>query len=349
MTAKCSVTASLSTVESPSEGVILDRTGTKATSKSRPAATKARAAGDDAVEMRISETASTAADAPDPDPAASSPAAEELAERYGLRRVGARPGPMVYLNDLWAHRHFTVELARSRYVARHQQDRLGMLWNILGPLIQAAVYATVFGILFTSRPSNWPAYVVSGVFIFTFSSRAITQGARAIIGNLGLVRAVHFPRAVLPLATTLIELFGMLPVIAVLFVIVAATGEPISVGWLLVVPALAIQTLFNLGVAFITARVTTHVRDFTQLLPFVMRIFFYTSAIFYEITRFPESIRPIVELNPLYTYIALVRQAVLENYTPQAYTWYVGGAWAVVTLVVGFFFFWHAEERYGRE
>ncbi|MQA83981.1 MAG: ABC transporter permease [Streptosporangiales bacterium] len=275
--------------------------------------------------------------------------AAEFAARHGLRRVGARPGPIRYLRQLWERRHFTMALARSRFIARNQQDRLGMLWNVLSPLIQAAVYATVFGILFTSRPDNWPAYVVSGVFIFTFSSRAITEGAKAVTGNAGLVRAVHFPRAVLPITTTLIQLFRMLPVIAVLFVIVAATGEPITRSWLLVIPALAVQAVFNLGVAFFTARITTHIPDFTQLLPFVMRIFFYTSAIFYEITRFPESVRPIVELSPIYTYIALVRQAVLGDFTPHAFTWYVGGAWAVLALVVGYFFFWQAEERYGRE
>lgn len=275
--------------------------------------------------------------------------AAELAARYGLKRVGARLRPWAYLNALWGHRHFAIELARSRFIARHQQDRLGMLWNVLSPLIQAAVYATVFGLLFRSRPENWPAYVASGVFIFTFSSRSITQGARAITGNLNLVRAVHFPRVVLPLATTLVELFSMLPVIAVLMIIVAAIGEPITLAWLLVIPALAVQTVFNLGIAFINARITTHVRDFTQLLPFVMRMLFYTSAIFYEITRFPETVQRIVEFNPIYSYITIVRQALLGGYDPQGFTWYVGGAWALLMLVAGFFFFWQAEERYGRE
>lgn len=295
------------------------------------------------METRISDTASAATDSAAPGGAA------ELAAQHGLQRVGARPGPLTYLRDLWAHRHFTFELARSRFIARNQQDRLGLLWNILSPLLQAAVYATVFGILFTARPDNWPAYVVSGVFIFRFTSKAITDGARALIGNLSLVRAVHFPRMVLPIATILVEFFAMLPAIAVLAVIVAATGEPVTTAWLLVIPALLVQTVFNLGVTFIGARITTHIRDFTQLLPLVNRMLFYMSAVFYEISRFPESIRPVMELNPLFAYIAMVRQAVLSDYSPQAYTWYVGGAWAVVTLVAGYFFFWQAEERYGRE
>lgn len=323
--------------------MILDRTGTNAVrTESRPAATGTKDAGEEMVRTRASETAVAAGL-----PAAGS--AAELAAQYGLNRVGARPGPLTYLRDLWAHRHFTFELARSRFIARHQQDRLGMLWNILGPLIQAGVYATVFGFLFNARPDNWPAYVVCGVFMFTYSSRTVNQGARAITGNLGLVRGVHFPRIVLPVATTLVELLAMLPVIAVLFIIVAVTGEPVTTAWLLVIPALAVQSVFNFGVAFLTARITTHIRDFTQVLPFVMRIMFYTSAVFYEVTRFPESVRPVVELSPFYTYIAVVRQAVLEGYSPQAFTWYVGGAWALVLLVAGFFFFWQGEERYGRE
>lgn len=292
-----------------------------------------------------------------------------FAAEHGLAPVGRRPPLGRYFQELWSHRQFVFELSRSRFVARNQQDRLGMLWNVLRPAIQATVYGIVFGLLFSSasRPHNWIAFISSGVFVFTFSSQVATSGARSVISNMGLVRALHFPRAALPISATLVEFLAQIPVIGVLLVIVTLTGEPPSVYWLLVVPALIAQTLFNTGFTLIAARLTVHFRDFAQLLPFLIRLLFYLSGVFYTINRFPDWVRPILLANPFWDYIEMFREAtigrevsrkvgdhtVYSTLPPEQAldpkVWLIGGAAAVVALIVGLLFFWHAEERYGRE
>ena len=77
-----------------------------------------------------------------------------------------------------------------------------MLWQVLTPLINAAVYYVIFGVVLnTSRDvDNFIAYLCTGVFLFGFTQTVIQAGAQAITGNLGLIRALHFPRASLPIA-----------------------------------------------------------------------------------------------------------------------------------------------------
>ena len=116
--------------------------------------------------------------------------------------------------------------------------------------------------------TNYVAFLVVGVFVFTYTQRAVLSGSRSIAANLGLVRALHFPRATLPLASTVMELQQLLVAMVVLGAIVLGTGEPLTPSWLLVVPALALQTVFNSGLALALARVTSRVRDLEQLLPF---------------------------------------------------------------------------------
>ena len=41
-------------------------------------------------------------------------------------------------------------------------------------------------------------FLVTGIFVFTFTQTSVMSGVRAISGNLGLVRALHFPRASCP-------------------------------------------------------------------------------------------------------------------------------------------------------
>jgi teichoic acid transport system permease protein len=291
----------------------------------------------------------------------STPATPGMA--HGLTRLGGRPTLRRYLPSLWGRRHFAIELARSRFRAQNEEDRLGIGWTVLGPLINAAVYGLIFGLLLKSdtRPANFVPFLVTGVFVFQFFAQCLSGGAKSIIGNMGLVRSLHFPRAVLPISLVLQQLFALMPMMAVLGFLVVIFGEPITLKWLEVPPALFLMTLFCLGVAFIAGRMTIHVRDLAQLIPFITRIFFYVSGIFFSVDKVFSGDSPrdqlfqiLFEINPVHVYISLVRDGIVvaEPGAPPyatAQTWLLGVAWGVGTLLVGFWYFWRAEERYGRE
>jgi teichoic acid transport system permease protein len=283
----------------------------------------------------------------------------------GLTKLGGRPTLGRYMTQLWGRRHFVIELAYSRFRSQNEEDRLGIGWTVLGPLINAAVYGLIFGVIMSSgtRPENFVPFLVTGVFVFQYFSSCLSGGAKAIIGNMGLVRSLHFPRAVLPISLVLQNAFALMPMMAVLAVIVVLTGEPIKVEWLLVPPALLLYTMFNLGIAFIAARMTIHVRDLAQLIPFISRVLFYMSGVFFSVkltvgseTGNAAILAKVMEYNPVHIYIQLVRHGFLTpdpKETSGAYAtngmWAMGAAWGVGLMVVGFLYFWLAEERYGRE
>ena len=278
----------------------------------------------------------------------------ELAARHGLAQSGARPDLDTYVRQLWARRHFILEYARARNQAQFTATALGQVWQVLTPLLNAAVFYLIFGLLIrTGRGvTNYVAFLVVGVFVFTYTQRAVLSGSRSIAANLGLVRALHFPRATLPLASTVMELQQLLVAMVVLGAIVLGTGEPLTLSWLLLVPALALQTVFNSGLALALARITSRVRDMEQLLPFALRSWQYASGVFFvlqDVARnAPPPVRILLEANPAAVYIELVRGALMASHPVPPHVWVLGAGWAVVAFAVGFVHFWRAEERYGR-
>ncbi len=281
--------------------------------------------------------------------------AAETAARYGMARAGARPPLLPYARDLWGRRHFIVAFARAYNAVGYSGSFLGQLWQVLTPLLNAAVYFLVFGvILHTSRGvSNYIGFLVIGIFVFHYTQNSILAGSRAITSNIGLTRALHFPRATLPVATTVIALQQLLVSLIVLVPIILITGERPSPRWLLVLPAVLLQTFFCLGCAFILARIGARVPDTTQILPFLLRTWLYLSGIFYSIKHFIHSlhhdwIRHLLEVNPGAVYVELVRDALLARHDTYSFEWPVALFWAVVTFGIGFVFFWQAEEQYGR-
>jgi teichoic acid transport system permease protein len=282
---------------------------------------------------------------------------KELARRHGLSAAGKLPGLPEYSRQLWAYRHFIASYANAKVTSNLGRTKLGVFWQVLTPLINAAVYYVIFGVVLNTKHGvdNFVPYLCTGVFIFGFTSSVVQGGIQSISSNMGLIRALHFPRASLPLATTMVEIRNMTASMVVLMVIVLGFGEPITLQWLLILPILLLQATFNAGLALATARLGSKVADFKQLVPFIMRIWMYGSAVLYPVTRFSDHLSgwklAVLEANPMLIFIDLMRHALMENVPLAASApvlWIQAICWAVVVGLGGYFYFWRGEKGYGR-
>ncbi|MEU7921012.1 ABC transporter permease [Micromonospora zamorensis] len=280
----------------------------------------------------------------------------QLAARHGLRVAGERPSVVEYSRRLWAYRHFIAAYANAKLVASYSNARLGQLWQVLTPLTNAAVYYLIFGVVLAQKDMpNYIAYLTTGLFIFNFTQSAVLTGTQAISSNLGLIRALHFPRASLPLSTTLTQFQQLLASMVVLIGIVLVTGEPLTWEWLLLVPALLLQAVFNAGVVLTVARLGSKSTDLKQVMPFILRTWMYGSGVLYSVSlfeRLPSWATTLVQYNPILVYIELARYTLMEEapLLNESLTqlWLVGGGWALLAGLGGFLYFWRGEQEYGR-
>lgn len=77
--------------------------------------------------------------------------ASRLAEKYGLTVSGARPGLFAYFGQLWGRRHFILAFSRAKLTAQYSQAKLGQLWQVATPLLNAGVYFLIFGLILGTR------------------------------------------------------------------------------------------------------------------------------------------------------------------------------------------------------
>ncbi|TPQ17412.1 ABC transporter permease [Streptomyces sporangiiformans] len=298
-------------------------------------------------------------DTPPPAPATPEDDPAALAARHGLTVSGARPSLPAYIRQLWARRHFITAFATAKLTAQYSQAKLGQVWQVATPLLNAAVYYFIFGFLMgTSRGvPDYVPFLVTGVFVWTFTQSSIMAGTRAISGSLGLVRALHFPRAALPVSYALQQLQQLLFSMAALIVILLCFGVPVGASWLLTIPALALQFVFNAGVAMVMARMGAKTPDLAQLMPFLLRTWMYVSGVMWSIDRvlsnqhLPQAVLLALECNPAAIYIDLMRFALIDTFHASQlphHVWAVAIGWALVAGVGGFIYFWKAEETYGR-
>ncbi|RWZ83772.1 ABC transporter permease [Glutamicibacter sp. HZAU] len=274
------------------------------------------------------------------------------AEKYGLHRVGARPTLANYLKQTWQRREFIYELAKARVQSRNQKNRLGMVWIVLKPTFNALMYGAIFGVLMGgNRGPDYPVFVIIGVFLFEFFSASLTNGAKSITGNKSLVQSLAFPRLSLPVAEVTQNFLTLMPMLGVMFVYAMILGTTPKWSWLGIIPLLGVYAVLNMGLALICARITVHIRDFSQILPLFTRVMFYTSGVLFSADRLLShwpGLIAVFNVHPIYQTLQIARGLVMDNYQHDPWAWQVVSLWALCIFVIGMIYFWKAEERYGR-
>lgn len=272
----------------------------------------------------------------------------------GLREIGTRPRLADYLGQLWDRRHFIVADSRARAQTSNRQMLLGSGWLVLKPLLDGLAFYLIFALLLkTDRGvENFVGFLLIGVFMFQFTQRCLTTGAASVASNRGLIRSFTFPRASLPIAGVLRELFSTGPVLltmAVLIVVIPPHAE-ITWRWLLFPAVLALQTTFNLGLALFAGRIVFRVPDLNHAISFMTRFWIYGSGVFFSLDHFVThpGLLQAMQLNPLFVILDMTRDLLLYGVTPTTGSWVTLALWATVLPLAGLLFFWRGEESYGR-
>lgn len=88
------------------------------------------------------------------------------------------------------------------------------------------------------------------------------------------------------------------------------------------------------------------IRDVNSILPVLLQIVMYASAIFYSISKVPVHLLPIVRSNPLATVIDQARAVILLGMPPvwSQYFWLLAAG--IIVMIVGYTFFMRTKNAF---
>ncbi len=293
---------------------------------------------------------------------------QAIAKQYGLEQMGVRPPLGRYIRDVASRWAFIRVLGTATAYSKNQNNYLGQLWAVLNPTLNAIVYVLIFGVLIGANRGveNTIAFIVIGTFLFRFVEQSVHGGSKSIAQKSTLIRSLHFPRAVLPIAEVVSLLTTLVPALVVMCAIVLVSGllpqyPPVHVtwSWLLLPFIVALLWIFNTGIAFMVARAVAITPDLDNVIGFVMRLVMYGSGVIFPVTHYVDRLSetaqailgPILEYQPIGVFLYVARSILTQepNIPQDPVMWAWAAGWAVVTFVVGFIIFWRGEERYGRD
>ena len=249
---------------------------------------------------------------------------------------------------LWKFRDLFMAFGARDVRLRYRQTFLGVSWVILQPLLGAAIFVIVFGMIAKLPSHGVPYFIIaySGLLGWTLFSTALSRASACLVASAELIRKVYFPRLLLPL--------GVMPCVLLDFAVAGALmiGFMIyyhimpGVGLLLFPIATILLIGMAMGFGIIAASLAVRYRDVQYIVPLFVQLMMYASPVGYSATAVPALIKPYYDLNPLVAPIEVMRWSLVGVGQVDAGGLAYSAAVAIGSMFIGLLIFRSTERKF---
>jgi ABC-2 type transport system permease protein len=211
-----------------------------------------------------------------------------------------------------------ILLAVTDFKKAYFGTALGYLWSIARPLILFGVLLAVFTQIFRigSQVPNYPVLLLFNIVLFGFFSEATMTAVQSLVNQEAVVRKTQFPRLVIPLAVVLTTLFNLGLNLIVVFVFILAWGITPAWTWLLFPVILLALFVITTAVSMIVSALYPRFRDTAIIWSVAATVLFYATPVLYPLEIVPETLRDILQINPLAPLFELARTWIIDPTAP---------------------------------
>ena len=255
-----------------------------------------------------------------------------LRQRLGAAMPRLLPG---IVRDVLRFRTFIVGSVRRDIEAQFRGSLLGGAWVLIQPLAMISVYTLVFANVMRNRLAGvestygYSIYLCAGLLAWTYFAETLGRLQSVFVANANLLKKATFPRICLPLVALGVTTFNFLVISALFMLFLLLSGN--WPGWVLlgVLPALAVQVVWTLGLGMLAATVNVFFRDVGQLVNVGLLFWFWLTPIVYPATVLPAWAQGWAWLNPFAVFVHHYQQVFVYAQLPGRTAWLALGGMAV--------------------
>lgn len=214
---------------------------------------------------------------------------------------------------------------------RYRRSKVGVFWLTLNMAVMIAAFALVFGTIFKAPLQEYLPFITAGMIIWTYFNSTLTEGCHTFIQAEGMVKQTELPLFLHVMRLIWRNLIILLHNAIALPVVFLIMGTDISWKMILALPAFLLLTLNLAWMSLLLATFCARFRDMPAIVANFVQVVFYLTPIIWMPSLLPQRTSALIlELNPLYHLIELVRNPLL-GITPNPVDW----IWASAMCVIG--------------
>jgi ABC-type polysaccharide/polyol phosphate export permease len=248
------------------------------------------------------------------------------------------------LND-WVRGSNKVErlwlLAKIEFKLRYYENKLGLLWALIKPLMDILIYYVVFQIIMQQNIPAFASYLFIGLILWNFFLESTTGTIQILHTKKYLYEYSNMNKLEIYVSTLLSNTIGfffnfMMFLIFYNFLEKESTGLSIQNFW---ITAIFLNLfILSLGTSLILSTIYILAKDISQVWTVFTSFLFFLSPIFYKLSTFQNRLPLFEYANPIAGIIINARRVMMEHTSPDFQLMGFDFVYAIVLLLIGIIF-----------
>lgn len=228
---------------------------------------------------------------------------------------------------------------------RYRRSKLGPFWLTISMGVMISIMGIVFGQVLNSPMEDYFPFLATGLILWTFFSTSVMEGSTSFIDAQGMIRQLNLPLSLYPIRVIWrnIVICGHNIVILPFVFLVVGKGITWDIFWLL--PGFVVFSWNMLWLSLLLGTFCARFRDMPQIVNSLMQVFFYVTPIIWMPNSLnPRSANLLVDPNPVYHLVQLVRAPILGS-SPTMLNWLISIIMAILGTCLTLWFFGKYKKR----
>jgi ABC-2 type transport system permease protein len=231
-------------------------------------------------------------------------------------------------------------LAKIEFKLRYYENKLGLLWALIKPLMDIAIYYVVFQVIMRQNIPAFASYLFIGLILWNFFVESTTGTIQILNVKKYLYEYSNMNKLEIYISTLVSNSIGfffnfVMFLLFYNFLEAHSSGPSIQNIW--IVPLFINLFILSLGMSLILSNIYIVAKDINQIWIVFVSFLFFLSPIFYRIETFKSALPSFEYGNPIAGIIINARKVMMEHSRPDLKLMAFDYIYATLILLLGLF------------
>jgi lipopolysaccharide transport system permease protein len=254
-----------------------------------------------------------------------------------------------HLKELYGYRNLIWQLAWSEFKLRYKNSILGYFWSLLEPMLMLLVLYVIFTNLMKVQVKYYQLFLLLGIILWGFMSRATNIGMFSIVGRASIVKKIYFPREIFVISSCITALLMSIFESLIFIIFMIFFKVPVTVNLVYVPFILSSLFVISLGLSLALSALNVFYRDVQFIWQVLLQIGYFATPILYTLDVFPKNLQRFILLNPIARIIISARDTIIYSSPAKIEDLLFMFLSSIVFLLIGYIIFSRFEPRFAEE
>ena len=226
-------------------------------------------------------------------------------------------------------------LAKIEFKLRYYENKLGLLWALIKPLVQMAIYYVAFAIILQVSVPNYAVYLFIGLIVWGVFTESTSGMIVVLKTKKYLYEYSNMSKLDIYISSQLSIIIGFMFNLVVFVIALYIDGMSLGINTLWFPLVFLNLFLFSIGTSMILSNLFLIAKDIKQIWGLVIMFLFWISPLLYHYERIAETLPILNYMNPLAGIIINFRQTLMYNLPPDLKLLALNFVHGIVVVLIG--------------